>query len=111
MEKLPLELHYAILARATNLFSLRAVNKHFWAIATPSAFRFLMVRNSRKHAEGLLNLQGSSALRSYVAELALEYPQGEENIEQEHSDSGGKSKFRIPCTFPADQTLRYYLVS
>lgn len=88
VEKLPLDLHYAILPERPVLFSLRAVNKRFSIIATPSAFRFLMVHSSGKHAEGLLNLQGSSAQRYYVAELALEYSHDEENIEPENLDKG-----------------------
>ena len=83
LERLPLELHYAIIDKATDLLPLRGVNKCFWTVVTPLAFRLLVVHNTRKHAEGLRNLQEYNALTVYVEEIALEYLQDEERLWRE----------------------------
>ncbi|KAA1473994.1 hypothetical protein DENSPDRAFT_840541 [Dentipellis sp. KUC8613] len=54
-----------------DLRSLRATNKTFRAIATPSAFRRLLVRDRVKSAEGFKHILEDEAITPYVQEVVF----------------------------------------
>lgn len=77
MDSLPIEIHRSIAEEATDLLSLRAVNRFYKNMATPLAFRSLNITNLLKNAEGLQKFQQSKDLCKYVEHINFNYVQRE----------------------------------
>ena len=73
---MPMELVDAIIKEvpegSADLRSLRAVDRSFYHITTPRAFRRIRIPNSLQGAKGLKSIQASEAISQLVEELIFD---------------------------------------
>jgi hypothetical protein len=73
--RLPLELLYKIIEDVAmsphDILNLRCVNKVFYGLATPLAFREIEVRTTEESAQGFLNLLVSTDIPKYVRVIQI----------------------------------------
>ncbi|KAJ6551319.1 hypothetical protein B0H19DRAFT_1378082 [Mycena capillaripes] len=116
MTSLPLELLQTITTEVEHhpsIFNLRLVSKIFNSVASPSAFRMVVVKDSVKSADAISFLQScNKSLTSLVRELVFRGDrEGETGWRDETSGESGrnalKSAFSGLSSFPNLQSLRF----